>query len=84
MDSYKVLRYFTDLQDNEYAYRVGDTYPREGLSVTPERLAELSSSKNKRKIPVIEAITEEPLPFTQDDEPVEEEKPKPKRGKKKG
>ena len=89
---FKVIKFFTDLQDNRHAYNVGDTFPREGLVVTPERLEELSSDRNKRKTPLIELI-EEPLPFTEDDaveaeepiteEPVEE-KPKPKRGRKKG
>jgi hypothetical protein len=81
---YKVLRFFTDLQDNDYAYNEGDIYPREGLIVTQDRLKELSSKKNKRGLPLIEA-----LPFTEDikeeakEEP-KEEKPKPKRTRKKG
>lgn len=83
---YKVIKHFTDLQDNNYAYHVGDDFPREGVTVTPERLEELSGDKNRRGIPVIEK--EEPLPFTEADEaPVNEvsqEKPKPRRGKKKG
>lgn len=57
---YKVIRYFTDLQDNEYAYQVGDTYPRKGLSPTDERIAELSGSQNRQGKPLIEAIPEEP------------------------
>lgn len=78
---YRVIKFFTDLQDDSYPYCVGDTYPRKGLTVTPERIEELKSGKNKRGVPVIEDIIEEPLPFSQDD-PVE--KPKPRRGKKKG
>lgn len=85
---YKVIKHFTDLQDNRYAYHEGDTFPRDGLKVSDKRLEELSSDKNKRGIPLIEFI-EEPLPFTEsDEEPKAEtpaqEKPKPKRGKKKG
>lgn len=38
---------WVDLQDNKYPYKKGDTYPREGLEVTEERLKELSSNKNK-------------------------------------
>lgn len=45
---YKVIAYFTDLQDNGRVYRAGDTFPRRGLAVTDERIAELSSDKNKR------------------------------------
>ena len=43
---YKVIKYFTDLQDNNYAYYVGDTFPRNGVEVCAERIAELSSDKN--------------------------------------
>lgn len=57
---YRVIKMFTDLQDKEYAYQVGDTYPREGLSPTDERIAELSSSRNRQGKPLIEAIPEEP------------------------
>lgn len=90
---YKVIKHFTDLQDKSYAYNEGDEFPRKGLEVSNERLEELSSNKNKRGIPLIEFV-EEPLPFTEpDDEPEEvkevvevpdQEKPKPKRGRKKG
>lgn len=58
---YKVIKYFTDLEDDNYAYHVGDTFPHEGKSVTKERLLELSSDKNKRHVPLIEEIkAEEP------------------------
>lgn len=57
---YRVINMFTDLQDKEYAYQVGDTYPREGLSPTDERIAELSGSRNRQGKPLIEAIIEEP------------------------
>ena len=65
---------FTDLQDKEYAYHVGDIYPREGLSPTDERIAELASSKNRQGVPLIKAVKETPQ-----EETVEE---KPKRKKK--
>lgn len=45
---YKVIRFFTDLQDSNHAYNVGDEYPREGLSPTAERYAELAGSNNKQ------------------------------------
>lgn len=56
---YKVIEYFTDLQDKDHAYNVGDTYPRKGLKVTKERIEELSGSENKQKKPLIEEIVEE-------------------------
>lgn len=55
---YKVINYFTDLQDNGFAYNVGDTYPRNGLKVSPERIAELSGSNNKQGKPLIEEVKE--------------------------
>lgn len=51
---YKVIRHFTDLQDNGYPYLEGDVYPRDGLSVTKERIAELSGKNNKQKRPLIQ------------------------------
>ena len=57
---YKVIKSFTDLQDNNYAYYVGDTFPHNGVEVVAERIAELSSDKNRRGIPLIEEIAEKP------------------------
>ena len=57
---YKVIKYFTDLQDNNYAYYVGDTFPRNGVEVGAERIAELSSDKNLQGVPLIEEIKEKP------------------------
>ena len=57
---YKVIKYFTDLQDNNYAYYVGDTFPRNGVEVGAERIAELSSDKNLQGVPLIEEVTEKP------------------------
>lgn len=72
---YKVIEYFTDLQDNGYAYNTGDIFPREGLEVSEERFAELASSKNKRRKPLIEEIPED----TAEAEP--KEKPRKKKGR---
>ena len=57
---YKVIKYFTDLQDNNYAYYVGDTFPRNGVEASAERVAELSSDKNLQGVPLIEEIVEKP------------------------
>ncbi len=67
---YRTIVYFTDLTDNDYAYKVGDIFPHNGLEVSEERITELSTNKNKRGIPLIEKV----------DETVEE-KPKKKRGR---
>lgn len=57
---YKVIKYFTDLHDNDYPYSVGDIFPRSGLSVTDERLAELAGSNNKQGVPLIKLVKEAP------------------------
>ena len=55
---YKVIKSFTDLQDNNYAYYVGDTFPHNGVEVDVERIAELASDKNRLGVPLIEEIAE--------------------------
>lgn len=56
---YKVIRFFTDLQDNDYPYSEGDIFPRDGLSVSAERIAELSSGNNKQHTPLIRKVKDE-------------------------
>lgn len=46
------------MQDNGYPYLEGDVYPRDGLSVTKERIAELSGKRNKQKRPLIQKVKE--------------------------
>lgn len=58
---YKVIKYFTDLQDNSYAYNVGDVFPREGVTVTDARLKQLSTSANRQGVPLIEVAHDESL-----------------------
>ena len=54
---YLVLKNFTDLQDQGHFYRAGDIFPRDGLKVNRKRLSELSSTKNRQKIPLIEKVS---------------------------
>lgn len=56
---YKVIHFFTDLQDNNHAYNVGETFPRSGVSVSDERLAELAGYHNKQGRRLIEKVLEE-------------------------
>lgn len=63
---YKVIRFFTDLEDNNYPYEVGSTYPREGLNVSKSRIKELSGPNNKQQIALIVAVGEP------EEEPVKE------------
>lgn len=72
---YKAIEHFTDLQDNNYSYNVGDIFPRSGYDVSEERLAELAGSANKRGKAVIELV-----PDTAAEEVVEE-KPRKKKGR---
>jgi hypothetical protein len=52
----KVLIAFADLQDDNYVYNPGDEYPREGVIVSKDRLAELSGSDNLLGKPLIEKV----------------------------
>ena len=75
---YKVIKFFTDLQDNKHPYHEGETFPREGVTVTEERLKELASKKNRRGVALIKEVKEEvkaeDIPFAEG-EPYEAEKP---------
>ena len=50
---YVAIERFADLMDGKRLYEAGDAYPRPGLNVTPERLAELAGSDNRLGRPVI-------------------------------
>ena len=55
---YTVLKYFTDLTDNNYAYHAGDKFPRDGMTVDDDRIGELSTKKNRRGVPLIKKDAE--------------------------
>lgn len=55
----KVIKYFTDLQDNNHEYNEGDVFPREGKEVSEERLDELSTKNNRQGVPLIERVQEQ-------------------------
>ena len=55
---FRVIKHFTDMQDGNFAYNVGDEYPRKGLSVLPSRIKELAGNKNRQGCPLIEEIPE--------------------------
>lgn len=56
---YRVIKFFTDLQDNNHAYNVGDVFPHDGMEVSEKRLLELSTDKNRRHMPLIEKVEDE-------------------------
>lgn len=69
---YKVIRGFTDRNDN-HKYAVGDRYPYRGFA-RKERVAELSSDKNKRGVVLIEAAKKVvEAKVETEEEPVEED-----------
>lgn len=71
---YKVIKYFTDMQDNNFAYDVGDEYPRKGLSVLPSRIKELASKNNRQGCPLIEEVEDtKPEKKTKSTEKADEE-----------
>lgn len=50
---YEVVRYFTDMQDNDFAYHEGDTYPRDGLNPSEQRIKDLMNGNNFQKVTLI-------------------------------
>lgn len=87
---YKVVKFFTDAQDNGYAYNVGDTYPRDGKVVDESRIKSLLTSANRQKTPMITKVEIHIEPLVQQETVeqevtplrVEEDIPKTKRGRK--
>ena len=53
---FRVVKLFTDLQDNDYKYEVGYEYPRLGLKPSLARIKELSGSDNRQGTPLIEEV----------------------------
>ncbi len=56
MKRYEVISFFTDLKDYDHPYKVGDEFPRQGVTVSEERIKELSSDKNRQGRPLIRAV----------------------------
>lgn len=77
--AYKVLKSFADLSDGKHTYAVGDTYPREGVKVSPDRIRELSTSKNSHGTPLIQEAEE--LKEVKADEKPAKKTAKPKKAK---
>lgn len=75
---YKVIAYFTDMQDKGRPYNAGDEYPAaDAPEPTPERISGLLGANNGQYKPLIKKYGEPPI------EPKPEEtEPKPKKGNK--
>ena len=54
-----VVKDFTDLQDNNYKYEKDNFFPREGMSVLPSRIKELSTTANRRHEILIKEVPDE-------------------------
>jgi len=50
-----VIRRFSDSKDGNHVYEIGDAFPREGVSVSKDRIAELSGNENALGAPIIKA-----------------------------
>lgn len=75
---------FADRQDNRHIYEAGEQYPRPGLEVTTERIAQLVSCDNLSGKPLIKAV--EAPEATPKEIPVESTEPpkKARRSRQKG
>ena len=84
MMKYKVIKFFMDGQDHNYSYIPGNIYPREGLTPSEERIAELASTKNRLGEILIEPVqsTAQKKEEEKPAEIIEEQAAKPKKKKK--
>ena len=73
---YKVIRYFTDMQDNDYAYNVGDTFPHDGRTISQQRINDLVNGNNFQQVPLIKYVPDEVEKKAIAKEPKKESKPK--------
>lgn len=64
--SYKVIKYFTDIQDCYFPYNVGDLFPRIGKDVSAERIKELSTGANRQGVPLIELVEDTKIVSTKE------------------
>lgn len=84
MMRYKVIKFFMDGQDGNHSYIPGNIYPREGLTPSEERIAELASTKNRLGEILIEPVqsTAQKKEEEKPAEVIEEQAAKPKKKKK--
>lgn len=58
MAKYRVIKDFTDLEDDNYVYKKDDPFPRTGRA-KKARIDELLGTDNKRGEPLIEEVKED-------------------------
>ena len=44
---HEVIKSFVDVQDDNHIYHEGDFFPRDGVDVSEDRIAELASTSNR-------------------------------------
>ena len=85
---YRAAVKFIDLKDDNRLYEAGEKYPRDGLSVSKTRIAELAGSDNRMGYPLIEAVESPIEPSDEMGEEIsaqsEKTAEKPARGRKRG
>jgi hypothetical protein len=63
---YKVVRAFRDSKNNDYYYRVGDTYPVAGYKPTKARITELVKGTNTNGRIYLEEVKGASAPDTEE------------------
>ena len=53
---FRVIRMFDDMKDGLHRYEVGETYPRAGYKPSPDRIKELSTTRTRQGVPLIEEV----------------------------
>lgn len=56
---YRVIKDFSDREDNRFVYRAGDTYPRLGYTPSDDRIVGLMGTDNGQGVPLIEECVSE-------------------------
>ena len=56
---YRVVKAFSDSEDDRYVYWAGDEYPRKGYEPTAERIEGLLGTNNMQRVPLIAEEREE-------------------------
>ena len=85
MSKYKVIKFYMDGQDGNRSYVTGDIYPRDGLTPSEERIAELASKNNRLGEILIEPLVQLTAQKKEEEKPaeiIEEQAAKPKKKKK--
>ena len=74
--AYRVVRAFSDIQDNYHVYSVGDGFPRAGVVVGEQRINQLATGKNATGKPVIEIVEDSKSVEKSEEQPKRTRKPK--------